>query len=200
MGYEKNESSMILKDVIRGVEGAAWRASGAYAEGRVGAPRVEGLGRVGGGFEAKACGLQVFQEGLGTLVEEVVRWLIKPPAAVPVPVGLEAKGVAPGAFVKEVVEGVIGPAAPAGEVIVGDVRPEPAGVVRCERVADREAKGSGGSVAGVHGEGLARLWVRIRSHSLLPKGVVVATMHYYAYALVTSEASAVPKARIPPCA
>ena len=25
------------------------------------------------------------------------------------------------------------------------------------------------------------------------------TMHYYAYALVTSEASAVPKARIPPC-
>ena len=48
--------------------------------------RVEGFGGVRGGFEAKAGGLQVLQEGLGPLVEEVVRRLIKPPATMPVSV------------------------------------------------------------------------------------------------------------------
>ena len=58
-------------------------------------------------------GLEVFQKGSGPFVEEVVRWLIKPPAAMPIPIGLEAKGVATGALVKEVVEGVGRPTAPA---------------------------------------------------------------------------------------
>ena len=114
---------------------------------------VEGFGRVRRGFEPKACGLQVFQEGLGPLVKEVVRWLIKPPAAVPVPIGLEAEGVSTGALIEEVVEGVSGPAAPAGELVLGDVRPESAGVIRGECVAHRKAEGSGGGVPGVHGQG-----------------------------------------------
>ena len=83
-------------------------------------------------------------------MEEVVWWLIKPPVAMPVPVGLAVEGVATGALVKEVVEGVGGPAAPAGELVLGDVWPEPPGVVRGERVAHRKAKGRGGGVAGVY--------------------------------------------------
>ena len=138
------------------------------------ATRVEGFGGVGRGFETKARGLQVLQEGLGPLVEEVVRWLIKPPAAMPVPIGLEAEGVAMGTLIEEVVEGVGGPAAPAGELVRGDVRPEPSGVVRGERVAHRKVEGSGGGVPGVHRQGLACLGVRIRAHSLLPEGMVVA--------------------------
>ena len=107
-------------------------------------------------------------------MKEVVRWLIKPPAAVPVPIGLEAEGVTTGALIEEVVEGVSRPAAPAGELVLGDVWPEAAGVIRGERVAHRKAEGSSGGVPGVHGEGLARLGIRVRAHGLLPKGVVVA--------------------------
>ena len=68
------------------------------------AARVEGLGRVRRGFETHVRGLQVVQEGLGALVKEVVQWLIKPPAAVPVPIGLEAEGVPTGTLIQEVVE------------------------------------------------------------------------------------------------
>ena len=119
-------------------------------------------------------GLEVFQKGSGPFVEEVVRWLIKPPAPMPVPVGLAAEGVAPGALVEEVMERVGGPAAPAGELVLGDVRPEPPGVVRGESVAHCKAEGRGGGMAGVHGQGLARLRVRIRAYGLLPEGVIVA--------------------------
>ena len=119
--------------------------------GEGGAPRVEGFGGVRRRLEADARGLQVLQEGRGAFVEEVVRRLIKPPAAMPVPVGLAAEGVATGALVKEVVEGVGGPTAPAGKLVLGDVWPEPPGVVGRERVAYRKAKGRGGGVAGVHG-------------------------------------------------
>ena len=69
----------------------------------------------------------------------------------PVPVGLAAEGVAPGALVEEMVEGVGGPAAPAGKLVLGDIRPEPPGVIQGERVAHRKAEGRGGGVAGVHG-------------------------------------------------
>ena len=91
----------------------------------------------------------------------------------PVPIGLEAEGVATGALIEEVAEGVIGPPAPACKVVLGNVRPEPAGIVRRKRVAHRKAEGSGGGVSGVHGQGLARLRVHVRPHSLLPEGVVV---------------------------
>ena len=101
------------------------------------------------------CGLQVFQEGLGPLVEEVVQRLVKPPAAVPIPVGLMAEGVAPGALVEEMVEGVGGPAAPAGQLVVGNIWPELTGVVRREHVAHRQAEGGGGGVLGVNRQGLA---------------------------------------------
>ena len=67
-----------------------------------------------------------------------------------------------------------GPAAPAGELVFGDVWLEPAGVVGGERVAHRKAEGSGGGVPGVHGQGFTCLRVCVRAHSLLPKGVVVA--------------------------
>ena len=107
-------------------------------------------------------------------MEEVVRWLIKPPATMPVPVGLEAEGVAARALVEEVVKGMSGPAAAAGKLVLGDVRLEPAGVIRGESVAHRKAEGSGGGVTGVHGQGVACLRVRVRAYSLLPKGVVVA--------------------------
>ena len=70
------------------------------------AARVKGFGRIQRGLEAEAGGLQVLQEGLGPFVEKIVRWLIKPMAAVPVPIGLEVEGVAPWALVEEVVEGV----------------------------------------------------------------------------------------------
>ena len=114
------------------------------------ATRVEGFGKIRGRLEADARGLQVLQKGLGPFVEEVVRRLIKPPAAVPVPVGLEAEGVATGALVKEMVEGVGRPAAPTSELFRGDVRLEPTGVVGGEGVADRKVEGRGGGVPGVH--------------------------------------------------
>ena len=82
-------------------------------------------------------GLQVFEEGLGPLVEEVVWRLVKPLAAVPVPVGLAAEGVATGALIKEVVKGVGRPAALAGQLIVGDVQSEATRVVQGERVTHR---------------------------------------------------------------
>ena len=141
---------------------------------RGGAAWVKGFGGVRRGFEADARGLEVFQKGLGPFVEEVVRRLIKPPASVPIPIGLKAEGVALGALVQEVVERVGRPAAPASELVRGDVRPEPSGIIRCERMAHGQAEGRGGGVSGVHGEGLARFWVRERAHSLLPERVVVA--------------------------
>ena len=107
-------------------------------------------------------------------MEEVVWWLVKPLATMPVPVGLEAKGVAVGALIEEVVEGVCGPAASAGKLVLGDVRPEPVRVVRGEGVAHCKAEGSGGGVSGVHGQGFAHLGVRVRADSLLPEGVIVA--------------------------
>ena len=55
----------------------------------------------------------------------------------PVPVGLAAEEVAPGALIKEVVEGVGRPAAPAGQLIIGDVWLEVTGVVQGERVTHR---------------------------------------------------------------
>ena len=75
-------------------------------------------------------------------MEEVVRWLIKPPAAMPVPIGLEAEGIATGARVKEVVEGVVRPAASTRELVHRDVRPEPPGIVGGERVPYRKAEGN----------------------------------------------------------
>ena len=92
----------------------------------------------------------------------------------PVPIGLEAEGVAARALVEEVMERVGGPAASAGELVRGDVRPEPTGVIRGEGVAHRKAEGSGGSVPGVHGQGVACLRVRVRAYSLLPEGMIVA--------------------------
>ena len=71
----------------------------------------------------------------------------------PVPVGLEAEGVAAGALVEEVMEGVGGPSAPAGELVLGDVGPEPTGVIRGEGMAHRKAEGRRGGVPGVHGQG-----------------------------------------------
>ena len=62
-------------------------------------------------------------------MEEVIWWLIKPPAAVPVPISLAAEGVAPGALVEEVVKGVEGPATPTGKLVLWDVESESAGVV-----------------------------------------------------------------------
>ena len=107
-------------------------------------------------------------------MEEVVRRLIKPPAAVPVPIGLEVEGVTTGARVKEVVEGVVRPAASTRELVHRDVRPKPPGIVRGERVPYRKTEGSGGGVPGIHGQGLTRVWVRVRAYSLFPEGVVVA--------------------------
>ena len=66
------------------------------------------------------------------------------------------------------------PTAPASELILGDVWPEPTGIVRGERVAHREAEGRGGGVPGVEGQGVAGLGVRVRTHGRLPEGVVVA--------------------------
>ena len=107
-------------------------------------------------------------------MEEVVRWLIKPPAAMPVPVGLEVEGVATGALVQEVVKGVGRPATPASELVLGDVRPEPPGIIRGEGVAHCKTEGRGGGVPGVDGQGVAGLGVCVRAHGLLPEGVIVA--------------------------
>ena len=140
---------------------------------RGGSTWVEGFRRVRRGFETEVCSLQIFQEGLGPLVEEVVRWLIKPPAAVPVPVGLEAEGVTTGALVEEVMEGVGGPAALAGKLVLGNVWTKTMGVVGRERVAHGQAKGGGG-VPGVDRQGFASFRVRVHPYSLLPKRMVVA--------------------------
>ena len=68
-------------------------------------------------------------------MEEAVRWLVKPLAAMPVPVGLAAEEVASRALIEEVVEGVGRPATSACQLIIGDVCLEAAGVVQGERMA-----------------------------------------------------------------
>ena len=135
---------------------------------------VKGGGEIRGGFETQPCSLQVFQEGLGPLVEEEVRWLIKPLAAVPVPIGLVPEGVATRALVKEVMEGVGGPATPAGKLILEDIGAEPTGIVGGEGVAHCKAEGSCGGMTGIDRQSFASLRVCVGMHGLPPKGVVVA--------------------------
>ena len=96
-------------------------------------------------------GLQVFQESLGPCMEEVIQWLVKPLAAMPVPVGLAAERVASGALVEEVIEGVGGPATSTSQLVLGDVWAEPAGVVGSEGMANSQTKGGGGGVPRVDG-------------------------------------------------
>ena len=94
------------------------------------------------------CGLQVLQEGLGPSVKKEVWWLVKPSAAMPVLVGLAAKGVAVRALIEKVVKGVGRPATLASQLVHEDVWSEATGVVEGEHMAHSKAEGSGGGVPG----------------------------------------------------
>ena len=72
-------------------------------------------------------------------MEEEVQWLIKPPASMPVPVHLAAKGVPTRTLIEKVGEEVGGPAAVAGELVLEDVWVEAAGVVRHKGMAHGKA-------------------------------------------------------------
>ena len=72
----------------------------------------------------------------------------------------------------EVVEGVIGPATGARELVKGDVWPETGCIVRREGVANGEPEGSGGGVPGVTGHAATGVGVLVRGHGGRPEGVV----------------------------
>ena len=90
--------------------------------------------------------------------------------AVPVPIGLALEGVATRALVKEVMEGVGGPATPAGKLILRDIGAEPTGIVGGEGMAHRKAEGSRGHMTGIDRQSFASLRVRVGMHGLPPKG------------------------------
>ena len=120
------------------------------------------------------CGLQVLQEGLGPSVKKEVWWLVKPSAAMPVLVGLAAKGVAVRALIEKVVKGVGRSATLASQLVHEDVWSEATGVVEGEHMAHSKAEGSGGGVPGVDGQGLACLWVHVSLQGFPPERVVIA--------------------------